>query len=266
VGLAEGFGWIAAIAIGISLGLLGGGGSILTVPVLAYLFAQPAEVATGYSLFIVGISSLIGAMGYLRRHEIHLRAAALFAVPSMLGAFLVRLLLLPMLPDPIAAIAGRDLSRGSFLLILFALLMLIVAFRMIRGPAVAGEAPIHPAPLKVAATGLAVGSLAGLLGAGGGFLIVPALVLLTRLPMRMAIGSSLLIIAVQSLVGFSGDLLAGRSIDWPFLLSVTGIAVAGVLVGSRLGKHIPGARLRPAFGVFVLVMAILMLGAEVAKL
>jgi uncharacterized protein len=256
-------GWIATLLIGILLGLMGAGGSILMVPVLVYLFGYSAYEATGFSLFIVGSTALVGAADYVRRGETDWRRALVFAVPSSLGALISRSLILPALPPILVDFNGFVLSRDSGLMLLFAVLMLAASVRMIRHRVIVdGGQPVNASKLKIEFFGLAVGLLAGLVGAGGGFLIVPTLVLLLRLSMRAAIGTSLLIIAAQSLVGFAGDVLVGREIPWPLLLGLAAVAIVGIGAGSLLARRVAGERLRTAFGWFVMVMAVLILVQE----
>ncbi len=261
-------GFLGALLIGLTLGLIGGGGSILTVPVLVYLLDMDPVKATGYSLFIVGLTSAFGAARYISMGLCKLKAGLYFAVPSTLAVFLTRRYLLPALPDPILELGGVEVSKGIFLMSLFALLMLGTSWNMIRGM---GGEPVSKQPSKqslldrflIVLGGVLVGVLAGLVGAGGGFLIVPALILITPLNMKEAVGTSLFVIAVQSLVGFLGEL--GNEtvpIEFGFLLLFSGVAVVGALLGVYASRFIRSARLKPVFGVFVLLMAIGILLAE----
>lgn len=261
-------GYIAAVAIGLTLGLLGGGGSVLTVPVLVYLLGTGVVEATAYSLFIVGVSSSIGGISYARNGLVDVRAALVFGLPDMLMVFLTRFFLLPALPDELFHVGGKPVSKDVFLLVLFAALMLVAAVQMLRPKTPSATAARRAPVLGIAATGASVGLFTGLVGAGGGFLIVPALVGLARLPMKAAVGTSLVIISVKSLVGFSGDLIHALGpnppflIHWQMLLSVTGLALAGILLGARWAKRLPAATLRMGFGIFLLLMAAWMLVKE----
>jgi len=257
----ETFGYLAAVLIGVSLGLIGGGGSILTVPVLVYLFGVKGADATAYSLFIVGVTALIGTVSYFRRGEIDLKVAAVFGVPSIVAVYLTRAFLVPAIPERIVG----DITRDKGLLLLFALLMVAASFSMIRKgkPKAEGEGGPKPIHLgKVLAEGLVVGTLTGLVGAGGGFLIIPALVVLAGLPMKTAVGTSLLIIAAKSLLGFLGDVQSNASIPWNLILGVTGAAVIGIVVGTAFSKRVSGDKLKPAFGYFVLLMGSYMIVKE----
>lgn len=276
-----------AVVVGAIMGLTGAGGSILTVPILVYVVGVDAVTATAYSLFVVGVTSAVGAASYWRRGLVHLRAAAAFSVPSLIVVFLTRRWLVPAIPEQLGAVAGVEVTKELFILVLFAVIMGLSALSMIAPPRFAagaagnggaegaegaalvelpppvdGPAAAAPAaaPAKisiplVALEGTLIGVLTGVVGAGGGFAIVPALVVFSRLPMRVAVGTSLTIIAAKSLFGVLGDLTRDGSFDWPLLLSFTALAVAGILLGSRLSRLVPGAKLRPAFGWFVLAAA-----------
>ena len=256
-------GYVAAVLMGLSLGILGGGGSILTVPTLVYLLGVSPVLSTAYSLFIVGSTSLVGAAGYFRRGLVALPTALVFLGPSVLAVFVTRRVLLPAIPPVLFAVSNFVFTKDLLVLLTFAVLMVGAAASMIRGSR--AEAPTPPAaanyPLMLA-IGAVVGLLTGFVGAGGGFLIIPALVLFARLPMPLAVGTSLAIMALNSLLGFAGDLSAGRFIDWPFLLGFLAFALAGIGLGTYLARFIPGARLRPAFGWFVLAMGTFILTRE----
>jgi uncharacterized membrane protein YfcA len=260
-------GYACAAVMGLVLGLIGGGGSILTVPILVYLFGQDAITATGLSLFIVGVTSSVGAYSHHRQGHIHWRTAAEFGLASIITVFATRRWLVPALPDPLLTVGGRAVSKADGILALFALLMVLVAWSMIgRPPDIRvtrkADGPfIHP-PLLAA--GLLVGTITGMLGAGGGFLIIPALVLLAGLDMRHAVGTSLLLIAVNAFIGFLGDPHVHLRDHAGLLLPFVGLAIAGILVGSRLSQRIPNTRLRPAFGWFVLATGLYILARHLA--
>lgn len=252
-------GYFASAFIGVSLGLIGGGGSILTVPVLVYLFGVEPVLATAYSLFIVGATSLVGTFPKYREHMVNLKTAAIFGLPSIVAVYATRAYLVPLIPDPVFAVGSFVVSKAMLLMGLFAVLMMFASVSMIRdkkgapGEAAAADAPqVFNYPM-ILLEGAVVGILTGLVGAGGGFLIIPALVLFSKLPMKQAIGTSLLIIAAKSLFGFMGDLSHYR-LDWWLLGSVTVLAIAGIFVGNRLSRQVDGDKLRKAFGWFVLVM------------
>ncbi len=254
-------GYLASIFIGISLGLIGGGGSILTVPVLVYLFRIDAVLATAYSLFIVGTTSVAGSFSYFKKALVNLKTAVVFGIPSIVSVFLTRSYIVPALPQEIFSIGNFTVTKSVLLMLLFALLMIFASYSMIkkdsREISNALEKQEFNYPL-ILLEGAGVGMLTGLVGAGGGFLIIPALVLLSKLPMKEAVGTSLVIIAAKSLIGFLGE-SGVELMDWVFLLKVTGFALVGIFIGMQLSKKINGEKLKPAFGWFVLVMGIYIL-------
>lgn len=257
-------GYAASVLMGLSLGLIGGGGSILTVPILVYLFGVDPVLATAYSLFVVGLTSLVGSYSHFRSGNVQLNTAIVFGLPSIASVYAVRKFIVPIIPDPAFHIGSFHVSKGTLLMVLFAILMLMASISMIR-PAKqrSAESKASHNYLLIFLEGLLVGGLTGLVGAGGGFLIIPALVLLAGLPMKQAVGTSLLIIALKSLIGFTGDLGAGQPIDYGFMLLFSAFAIAGILLGSYLTRFISNEKLKPAFGWFVLVMGFYIIVKEV---
>lgn len=258
-------GYTAAILIGISLGLIGGGGSILTVPLLVYLFGIDAFLATEYSLFIVGISSLVGSVSYFKKGLVNFKMALIFGIPSVISIFLTRIYLLPLIPEEVLRIENFTITKNIFLLLIFAGLMILASYKMIRGkiPEELLESPTNKNHvLQAAGQGSIVGVLTGLVGAGGGFMIIPALVNLLKIPMKIAIGTSLVIISFNSLIGFVSSENHVK-IEWKLLISITAIAVAGIVIGSQLSKKIDGKKLKPAFGWFILIMGIYIVIKEI---
>lgn len=259
-------GYAAAITIGISLGLIGGGGSILTVPTLVYLMRINPVLATSYSLFVVGTTALAGSFTYMKKGLVSYRTVVIFGAPSIVSVFLTRRYLVPAIPDILFTVGGLTLTKEIFIMVLFAVLMVLASFSMIRkrNGAAAVDTPPHEQHFNyplIFLEGLVVGAVTGLVGAGGGFLIIPALVLLAELPIKMAVGTSLLIIATNSLIGFTGN-LSHQPIDWVFILGFTSLAVAGIFIGSYLSRFVSNAKLKPAFGWFILVMGIYILVRE----
>jgi uncharacterized membrane protein YfcA len=251
-------GYLASVLIGISLGLIGGGGSILTVPVLVYLFGIEPVLATAYSLFIVGSTSLVGAVPKYKQGLLHLKTAVIFGAPAIAAVYATRKFIVPAIPQEVFSIGTLVITKPLLLMLLFAVLMVFASYSMIKGKNV--EENNDTGPMKfnypmILLEGTVVGILTGLVGAGGGFLIIPALVLLSKLPMKLAVGTSLLIIAAKSLIGFLGD-LGHQSIDWRLLLSVTALAVGGIFIGNWLSHKVSGDKLKKAFGWFVLIMGI----------
>lgn len=261
--MTELLGYVAAVIIGLSLGLIGGGGSILTVPVLVYLFHVDTVSATSLSLFIVGVTALVGAAGAWRKGLVDLPMAALFGAPSIVAVWLTRKFIMPSIPLVVDMPGDHAISKPMLLMGLFALLMLGSAIAMIRGKngsdaAVQRKSPSVP---LVILEGTVVGLLTGLVGAGGGFLIIPALVILAGLEMKVAVGTSLLIIASKSLIGFTGD-LGQIEIRWALLSSITVLAIIGLIVGQKLSDQVSSDKLKPAFGWFTLMMGLFILFKE----
>jgi uncharacterized membrane protein YfcA len=257
-------GYLASVCIGIILGLLGGGGSILSIPLLVYCFHLDVVMATAYSLFIVGVTSLAGAIPKYRENRVNLQTGVVFGIPSITAIFATRKWIVPAIPDVIFQTGDFVLTKRLLLLGLFAMLMIVSSVTIIRrrGEMVA-EDPRFQHGLVIL-EGILIGFLTGLVGAGGGFLIIPALVLLTGLPFKTAVGTSLFIISINSLTGFVGDVL-NYSMDWPFLLTITGLAVAGILLGNAWSRRAQGTALRKSFGWFTLAMGIFIVIRELTQ-
>ena len=256
-------GYIVAVLIGITLGLIGGGGSILTVPILVYLFDIPAAQATSYSLFIVGITASVGAFSHYKLGNLNILTAISFAFPSLLSLLLVRQFLLPLLPNALFSVSSMVVTKDMLIMVIFALLMISASVSMIRskkGP----EEDVTPNITKLVLIGIVVGFVTGFLGAGGGFLIIPALLFFAALSMKKAVGTSLLIISINSLLGFSGDAIASDfEINYTFLALISALAIMGMFVGTKLSTKIDGNTLKPIFGWFVLVTGIYIIAKEV---
>jgi uncharacterized protein len=253
-------GYLASICIGVILGLLGGGGSILSIPILVYLFHIDPVLASAYSLFIVGTTSLVGAIPKYKDHLVNIRTGLLFGIPSIISIFITRRWIVPAIPEIIFQAEGFVLTKRILLLGIFALLMILASVSMTRNKQVTSD-DHRTRTFLVIFEGTLIGFLTGLVGAGGGFLIIPALVLLTGLPFKMAVGTSLFIIAINSLMGFLGDVL-NYTMDWPFLISITALAITGIFIGNALHKKVSAVKLRKFFGWFILVMGIYILFKE----
>jgi uncharacterized protein len=258
-------GYLASIIIGIALGLIGGGGSILTVPVLVYLFRVDPVLATAYSLFIVGVTSAVGSFSYFKRGLVSIKTAIVFGIPSIVSVFFTRAFVLPHIPPKIFHVGNFMVTKSMLLMVLFALLMIVASYSMIKKRKQPVPETATPPTFNypfILLEGTAVGVLTGLVGAGGGFLIIPALVLFSKLPMKTAVGTSLVIIAAKSLIGFLGE--SGETeVDWLFLVALTALAILGIFIGMALSKKINGEKLKPAFGWFVLVMGVYILVKEI---
>lgn len=251
------FGYLGALLIGLVLGLIGGGGSILTVPVLVYLLGVNPVLATAYSLFVVGSASLVGAIRNMQKGLVDFRTAIVFAIPAFISVYISRKYLIPAIPEQITQIGDFVLSKNVAIMIFFAVIMLLASISMIRNKRkeTDEEQEIKYNYPLIIVEGLLVGMVTGIVGAGGGFLIIPALVLLARLPMKKAVATSLLIIAIKSLIGFMGD-VQNLEIDWSFLAVFTSLSIVGIFVGIWLNQFIDGKKLKKGFGWFVLVMGI----------
>jgi uncharacterized membrane protein YfcA len=252
------FGYISALFIGVSLGIIGGGGSILAVPVLAYLFLLDAQFATAYSLFIVGFSALVGGIKQHFKGYVDWKTAIVFGIPAMIGVAVVRKFVVPALPDVIFNLGDFEFTRRMVMFGLFAVLMIPAAFSMLKerkdSKPNAGEVKYNYPLILI--EGLVVGGITGIIGAGGGFLIIPALVILANIEMKVAVGTSLIIIAFKSLLGFFlGDAFT-LDIDWFLLFTFTSASVIGIFIGSYLSNFIDGNKLKKGFGYFIFVMAV----------
>lgn len=256
----EVFAYIGALLIGLVLGLTGGGGSMLTVPVLVYVLHINPVVATAYSLFIVGSTSVVGAFQNYKKRLVDFHNGILFAVPSFIGVYLTRRFIIPIIPDTIITNSYFSLSKNTFLMLLFAIIMLLSAIAMLKKKKeriVKEKSSITSLIIQT----FLIGILIGLIGAGGGFIIIPSLVLFAKLPMKKAIGTSLFIIAINSSIGFLGD-VQNLTIDWFFLISFSAISILGILLGIFLNKFINESQLKKGFAYFVLAMAFLILVKE----
>ena len=257
MGVIEFIGYISALIIGISLGLIGGGGSILAVPVLAYLFSVNEKVATAYSLFIVGSSALVGGLKQHFKGLVDWRTAIVFGIPAIIGVSVVRHYVVPALPNVLFNIGDFEFTRRMGMFGLFALLMFPAAFSMLKDRKEKEIIRVVKYNYSIIIIeGLLVGAITGMIGAGGGFLIIPALVILANVEMKIAVATSLIIIAFKSLMGFFlGDAFT-MEIDWSFLTVFTSISLVGIFIGSYLGNFIDGKKLKKGFGFFIFLMAI----------
>lgn len=254
-------GYLALIGVGIMLGITGGGGSILSVPILVYLFSLDVVMASAYSLFIVGITSMVGTVLKQKERVVDIRSGLVFAVPSILAAFSTRKWVLASIPDLIFRFESFVLTKRALLLGILALVIIVVSARTILNGKTQANigAPINNYGLIP--MGLVTGVLAGLLGVGGGFLILPALVVFARIPFASAVGTTLFIIALNSLLGFVGDLL-NYAINWTFLLSITVLSIVGVYVGILSNKVVPAHSLQKSLGWITLGLGIWILVNE----
>lgn len=256
-------GYIASVLIGVSMGLIGGGGSILTIPILVYLFAVSPTLAISYSLFIVGFTSLVGAYNNYRRGLVNFKTVLLFGSSSVTTVIIVRKFIIPLLPDVFFKIGFFNVTHAIFVMVFFAILMLAASISMIKNKKIYdNNRASKKNPWILVFYGVLIGLVTGFLGAGGGFLLIPALVILMKLPMKEAIGTSLLIIALNSLIGFLGDI--GRHIiDWRLIIIVTTIAIGGIFIGSYFNQKVDSEKLKKGFGWFILIMGIYIIVKEI---
>lgn len=250
-------GYVLAVFVGISLGLIGSGGSILTVPIMVYIMGVNPVLATAYSLFVVGSTSLIGGIQRALQKKVDFKTVLVFGIPSIAVVYLTRAYLLPLIPEVLFTIGNFQISKSIALMVLFAIVMVFASISMIRPCPHCKDADaekiVYNYPM-ILLQGTLVGMLTGLVGAGGGFLIIPALILFAKMPMKTAVGTSLFIIAANSLLGFMGVLQGNEVIDWGMLLTFSGLSVLGIFIGIYLSKKIEGNKLKSAFGWFVLAM------------
>ena len=255
-------GYVLSILIGVSLGLIGGGGSILTVPLLVYLFKIDAVIATSYSLFIVGISSSVGTINYFKKKLVDIKTAFLFGIPSIVSVYFTKAILVPSIPAQLFVINEFTLTKNMFIMLLFSIIMIASSYTMLRKNKITKTKTGNTHTIFAIFIGLIIGLITGMVGAGGGFIIIPALVLFFKLPMKSAIGTSLFIITINSAVGFSSQLYKVQ-IDWQLLFLITFLSVIGIFIGTYLSNKIDGEKLKPVFGWFVLIMGLLILFKEI---
>ncbi|MGF1554955.1 sulfite exporter TauE/SafE family protein [Paucihalobacter sp.] len=255
-------GYIGALIVGLVLGLVGGGGSILTVPIMVYILGYNPIIATAYSLFVVGSSSLVGSFQKYRKGLADVKIGLVFSFPSFLAVYFSRRYLVPNLPEVFLNVGSYTLTKEMAIMTFFALVMLLASYSMIKTKKEIEELKsIQQAYYKTFIQGLVIGTVTGIIGAGGGFLYVPALVLWAKLPMKKAVGTSLIIVTINSLIGFGGDLQTIK-VEWLFLLSFSAITIVGILIGGLLSKFVSGKKLKKGFGWFTLLMAIYILYKE----
>ncbi|MGV3629698.1 MAG: sulfite exporter TauE/SafE family protein [Bacteroidota bacterium] len=247
--------YVLAVFTGIILGVLGGGGSMMILPIFVYILHIDPPLAVVYSLFIVGIASLIGASAHFRLGNVHLRTALIFGIPSIASVILTRKVVLPHIPEVIIDFNWFHLDKNTFLLSFFAFMMLFAAYFMLtdKNKNVKENKKSQSGFGALAFEGIVVGFVTALVGAGGGFLIIPALLYFARLPIKRAIGTSLTIIALNSLIGFASS-ASQYELDWVFLLAFSAVTSVGILVGTQLSKKIKGQKLKKAFAVMVLIL------------
>jgi len=250
-------GYILAVFVGVTLGLIGSGGSILSVPILVYVMHVAPTLATAYSLFTVGTTALVGGFQKAKQQLVDYKKVILFGVPTVITVFITRKILVPLIPDTIYITHDFLIRKEVLIMIVFAIVMIFASLRMIKplkNTIINDDSKLNY--FRIIIQGIFIGLVAGFVGAGGGFLIIPALVFMAKTPMKMAIGTSLFIIAIQSLIGFLGDINGEQLIDWKLLFIFTSLSIVGIFIGSALSKKIKEDKLKTGFGYFVLIMGI----------
>lgn len=254
-------GYLGALVVGLVLGLIGGGGSILTVPLLVYLLGYNPIIATAYSLFVVGTTSLVGTFKKHKEGLVDIKTGLAFSFPSFVAVYLSRRYLVPNIPNNLFSIGNFTFTKEMGIMVFFSIIMFLAAISMIKNTKEDLLPNVKQAYYKTFIQGLIIGTITGIIGAGGGFLYVPALVLWANIPMKKAVGTSLIIVTINSLIGFTGDMQT-LEIDWIFLLSFTFISVLGILLGVFLSKFISSKKLKKSFGLFTLIMAVYIIYRE----
>ena len=260
-------GYLGAVATGLILGIMGGGGALLSIPVLVYFFHIPASVATGYSLFLIGITATSGAVQNIRKQLVDYNSVLYYGLPSVIAVYAMRRVVMPAIPEDIFTLGSFTLDKNHLILLLLTTVMFTAGYKMITAQP-EEEAKNQTAEidyLKLILFAILIGAFLGLVGAGGGFLMVPALVYFAHLPMRKALGTSLVLVAANSFIGFLGDVHSNPNMDWKFLFQFSLFSIAGVFVGSYLQRHIHSAQLKKYFGWFVLLVAVLIVVKELSR-
>ncbi|MCO5247822.1 MAG: sulfite exporter TauE/SafE family protein [Chitinophagales bacterium] len=260
-------GYILSFLTGAVINLLGGGGSIMTVPILVYLFKVDPYLATSYSMFLVGISSWLATIDNAKKKMIIYKLAIVFAIPDLIVTYVIRKFLLPILPNIFFTYENITVTKQSVIMLIFAGLMIVASVNSLRSK----KAPSTVRPIKfnyplIIVQGMLVGLVTGLVGAGGGFLIIPAFVISSRVPMNIAIYTSSLVIAISTTIGFLGDFNPELNIDWRFLLVYTFITIAGVFAINPFKKKIGNQALRKTFGYMIFVLSLVIFYIEFSKL
>ena len=247
-------GYTASVLVGLSLGLIGGGGSVLTVPILVYFFAIDPVLATTYSLFIIGVTSSAGAFSHYQKGNVNLKIALIFGIPSLITVFSMRKWIMPAVPHHLMNVGHFELTKSVLLMLVFAVLMLMVSFSMIKKSKLNSKTDHQINYIKLVLQSIIVGIITGFIGVGGGFLIIPSLVIFAGLSMKKAVGTSLMIMTLSSLLGVLGDILSNATINYSFLILFSAFSIIGIISGTYLTKYIQDNKLKPIFGWFILLM------------
>jgi uncharacterized membrane protein YfcA len=250
-------GYVLAVFVGMTLGMLGSGGSILSVPILVYVMSIEPTLATAYSLFVIGTTSFVGGVHKAKQKLVDFNKVVLFGVPAVISVFITRKVLVPRIPDIIFSTENFTLSKSILIMVVFAFVMIFASIRMIKPlkvKIVADDEKLNY--YKIVLLGILIGLVSGFVGAGGGFLIVPSLLFFAKTPMKMAVGTSLFIVSLQSLIGFTGDMMGDQIIDWKLLFLFTLASIVGIFIGNFISKKVEDEKLKTSFGWFVLAMGV----------
>lgn len=255
--LSQIIGYILAVFVGVILGMIGSGGSILSVPILVYVMRIEPTLATAYSLFIIGTTSLVGGVHKAKQQLVDFKKVVLFGIPTVITVFITRKIIVPRIPDLIFSTDLFTLHKSVLIMIVFAIVMIFASVRMIKPLSeIVSSDKDKLNYYKIGILGVLIGLVSGFVGAGGGFLIVPTLLFFAKTPMKMAVGTSLLIVSSQSLIGFLGDIMGNQTIDWNLLQLFTMASIIGIFIGNRISKKVEDKKLKTGFGWFVLAMGI----------
>jgi uncharacterized membrane protein YfcA len=257
-------GYILAVFVGMTLGMLGSGGSILSVPILVYVMGIEPTLATAYSLFVIGTTSLVGGIHKAKQNLVDFNKVFLFGIPAVISVFVTRKVFVPKIPEIIVESEEFTLSKSILIMIVFAIVMIFASVRMIKPLKeikVSEKEKLNY--IKIIVLGICIGLVSGFVGAGGGFLIVPTLLFFANTPMKMAVGTSLFIVSLQSLIGFTGDIMSDQVIDWKLLEFFTFASVFGIFIGNFISKKVAEEKLKTDFGWFVLTMGIYIIVREI---
>lgn len=256
MGLIAILGYIGAILTGLVLGLLGGGGAAVSIPILVYAFNVPPSLATGYSLLIVGFTALLGTVQNLRQGLVRYKALVRCGLPALISIYIMRRFLIHSIPATFFTLYGFKLTKDTFILLLLAFFMAMVARNMISA-AKPDKKEVKQTPyISVLFQSIFIGLFTGMVGAGGGFLLIPLLLASEPMEFRNATATSLTLVTLNSFIGFAGDVQSNIVINWPFLLSFLGCSIAGVIIGIRIAHRIDNKKLRQIFGYAMMGIAI----------
>ena len=250
-------GYLGALFVGITLGLIGSGGSILSLPIFVYLFGLNPVIASAYSLFTVGLTSLVGSIKNIKLKFIDINTVVYFSFSAAISVYVTRKYLIDLIPDEIVTIGSLLITKEKFLMLFFSILIYFAGIAMIKKRMNKSKSQRRKSKYDkglILLEGTLVGFVTGLVGAGGGFIIIPVLVLFSKLNMKNAIATSLVIISVKSLIGFIGD-IENHLIDWVFLLKFSFISIIGIYLGQAIGLKIDGSKLKKGFGYFIIIVA-----------